>query len=124
MQTSKSILIGNSFPLSLIRRNVTIEMQTLEILREALNGGTVVSFWGHGNTLRVAEKFTGCGLAPSSERPVLTLSAENLPTFGNQTFSEVWIVSPDYIGNFRPGIGDEVPAEKISGWQILKLTWE
>lgn len=124
MQTSKSILIGNSFPLSLIRRKVTIQMQALDALRDAVSKATVVSYWGHDNTLCLAETFAGCGLAPMSERPVLNLSDENLPALGSQVFFEVWILSPDYIGSFRPAAGEEVPAEQISGWQILKITWE
>jgi hypothetical protein len=124
MQTDKSILIGNSFPLSLIRRAVTIQPQTPTALRNAMRDVHVVSFWGHANTLQLAETFLECGLAPKSERPVLNLSGENLPTLGNQTFSEAWILSPDYIGNFRPAAGEEVSPEKIRGWQILKITWE
>ena len=124
MRNNTSILIGNSFPLSLIRRDVTIEPQPHSALKSALDGKRIVSFWGHTNTLARAEEFAGCGLAPKSERPVLKLNDDHFPTLGNQAFSEVWILSPDYIGHFRPAVGEEVPPEKISGWQILKLTWE
>ncbi len=124
MNKTSSILIGNSFPLSLIRRKVSIEPQPLAALRTVLDGRRVVSFWGHANTLARAEEFVGCNLVPASNRPVLKLTHDLLPTLENETFSEVWILSPDYTDHFRPAIGEEVPPEKIAGWQILKLTWE
>ena len=138
MQNNPSILIGNSFPLSLIRRTVRMEPLPLEALQKAASGKTIVSFWGHANTLSIASAYTALDLAPQqpygrlvsrpsarpSHRPILSLSSKNLPTLDNQTFRECWIVSPDYVSSFRPAIGEEVPPEKIAGWQILKITWE
>lgn len=124
MQNNPSILIGNSFPLSLVRRPVRVEPESVSALKVALAGKRIVSFWGHANTLHRAEEFAGCGLAPVSERPVLKLTDDLFPTLGSDVFSEVWILSPDYVGHFRPAVGEVVPPEKISGWQILKLTWE
>ena len=124
MQNNASILIGNTFPLTLIRRAVHIGPQTLDALLEATKGKTVVSFWGHANTLKRVEQFTGLSLAPSRERPIIQLQESRLPSMNGQTFCECWVLSPDYISSFRPAMGEEVPPEKISGWQILQLTWE
>jgi len=124
MQNKPSILIGNSFPLSLIRRPVQIEPQTFEALQEAKQNAEIFSFWGHANTLDVAEQFTGISLQPKTKRPALQLQESRLPQLYGQTFCECWVLSPDYIDNFRPAIGEEVPPEKIKDWQILKLTWE
>lgn len=119
------ILIGNSFPLSLIRRKVTIEPAPLERLREAIDSaGGVLSFWGHANTLPAAEQAVGHSLAPAMDRPVLNLSPEQFPVFENKTFTECWILSPDYTGNFRPKVGEEVPTDKIRSWQVLRIVWE
>jgi len=74
------ILIGNSFPMSLIRRCVTIQPEPLEDLRARIRSGEPVhSFWGHANTLTHAEAITGCPLKPGSDRPALTLSPEFFP---------------------------------------------
>ncbi len=124
MQNNASILIGNSFPLSLIRRPVRIEPQTLSALQSATTGKEIVSFWGHTNTLKRVEQFTELDLSPAEARPVLQLQKSGLPSLVGQTFCECWIVSPDYISSFRPAVGAEIPPEKIAGWQILKLTWE
>ncbi|MFA6929692.1 MAG: hypothetical protein WCT05_05150 [Lentisphaeria bacterium] len=120
----KGILIGNSFPLSLIRRVVLIRPSSQRELREALTGRRVVSFWGHANTLLAASQYAGCDLTPSRERPTVRLSAECYPCFAAEIFRECWVLSPDYVGNFRPGVGEEVPAEKILGWQVLRLEWD
>lgn len=119
------LLIGNSFPLSLIRRKVMIEPARLERLREEIgDAGGVLSFWGHANTLPAAEEAVGRSLAPATERPALELSSDRYPVFQNKTFTECWILSPDYTGNFRPNIGEEVPTEKIRGWQVLRMERE
>lgn len=120
---SPFILIGNSFPLSLARREVAIAPASLTALREAAATRRVCSFWGHANTLRAASAATGLDLTPATARPVLELSPDNLPLFAGQVFSECWIVSPDYRDNFRPAVGEEVDAAKIVNWQILKITW-
>jgi hypothetical protein len=125
MQNSPFILIGNSFPLSLIRRPIRIEPRTREQLLLVAFQKEIISFWGHPNTLRRVEQFTGLSLAPQNERPIIQLDPKSrLPQLYGQTFCECWVLSPDYISSFRPAVGEEVPPEKIAGWQILKLTWE
>jgi len=119
------LLIGNSFPLSLIRRRVTIEPIPLENLRDAISSaGGISSFWGHANTLAAAQAAVGHSLEPASERPVLRLSPANLPALDGETFTECWILSPGYTGNFRPKVGEEVPVDKIKSWQVLRMVWE
>ena len=113
------ILIGNSFPMSLIRRKVTIEPAELNT-----SGKTISSFWGHSNTIKVASTFLGSDLTPENERPVIKLGVDNFPTLNGETFTECWIISPTYKNNFRPAIGAEVAAESIASWQVLKITWE
>ncbi len=118
------ILIGNSFPLSLIRRYVTIRPGSLMDLRERImSGERVYSFWGHTNTLAHAEAITGCALKPESDRPALTLSPDSFPVYAGNTFDECWVISPEYESGFRPRIGEEIDASRIQGWQVLRIQW-
>lgn len=117
------ILIGNSFPLSLIRRKVVITPCTLDELQKKLENAQIVSFWGHRNTLNVINQLLGKDLTPETERPVLTLSPDNNPVLDGAEFSECWILSPDYRKNFRPAIGEEVTVNDIIFWQCLKISF-
>lgn len=121
--SKNKILVGNSFPLSLIRRRVVVEPCDIDALRRLLPGNEVVSFWGHRNTLAAAGRCLGVDLAPEVERPVLSLTAEKLPMYGGWVFDECWVLSPDYRVGFRPAIGEEVPAEQILGWQCLHIVF-
>lgn len=117
---SKRVLVGNAFPLSLIRRAVHIEPQPSDRFpREA----EVFSFWGHTNTLLHVNAFLGLDLTPRSERIALTLNDDLLPQLLGEAFRECWIISPNYKENFRPKIGEEISAEKIKDWTLLKITW-
>ena len=119
------ILIGNSFPLTLIRgHRVVCEEIALDALREKLAGAEVVSFWGHENTRLAAEAVLGVSLAPKMPRPAITLSAEARPQLEGYTFDTCWVLSPDYRKDFRPAIGQEVPLDAMRGWHVLKLTWQ
>ncbi|WP_372846821.1 hypothetical protein [Pontiella sp.] len=124
MKNKASILIGNSFPLSLIRRPVRIDPQTVEALHRAAAGCHVRSFWGHGNTRALAEAFIDLSLKTQTERPALGLQTDGRPTLDGQTFGECWVLSPNYAEHFRPAVGAEIAPASIRGWQILKLTWE
>ncbi|MCX6878610.1 MAG: hypothetical protein NTW21_33065 [Verrucomicrobia bacterium] len=42
-------LLGNAFPLTLVRRPVRIEPHPLDELRQAIAARGCVSFWGHAN---------------------------------------------------------------------------
>ena len=116
-------LIGNSFPLSLIRRRVVITPCGLEELQQLLAEREIVSFWGHRNTLEAVKQCLGYDLTPHVDRPALTLSAAGLPVYEGEVFGECWVLSPDYRDSFRPAIGIEVTPEQILGWQCLLLTF-
>ena len=119
------VLIGNSFPLVLIRRRVTIApVPGKESRQRLLSAGKVVSFWGHLNTLPAAEAFLGIPLAPGRERPAIALDEEKFPVIDGKRFTECFVLSPDYRPGFRPAIGQEVEPDQISGWQCLKIQWE
>lgn len=121
----EKILIGNTFPLGLIRRKVQIEPCSLEDLLAAADGKMIVSFWGHANTLEAVNRATGLNLTPGAERPALALSADRLPRLGKLVFRQCYIVSPNYRQEaFRPKPGDTVPLAAICDWQILKICWE
>ena len=124
MKPCSSILIGSTFPLSLVRRPVRIVPADVEELRAELSKRVVVSFWGHQNTLSAAGELLGVDLTPRSERPAINLTEEKLPQLDGQTFTEAWVVSPDFVPGYRPAIGEEVQLDKIRGWQVLTVRWE
>jgi hypothetical protein len=117
-------LIGNAFPLSLVRRKVVITPEREETLRTLLGVSRPASFWGHAITLQAASARVGADLTPGSERPALQLNAEHLPCLDGIAFTECWILSPEFDAGFRPAIGEEVPAERIRAWQVLKIVFE
>lgn len=117
------ILIGNAFPLTLIRRGVRIEPATWEELRERAAAVGWLSFWGHDNTRAAVAEHLGFDPVPHTARPALGLAENMLPTLAGHVFSEVWILSPNYIENFRPSIGVEITPEKIASWQVLRLSF-
>ena len=121
----KKILIGNSFPLSLIRKN-KVEIQKVPLInfKRCLNDAEIFSFWGHRNTLKVAEQILGVSLEPRTERPAIELNELCLPTLYGETFDECWVLSPNYIQGFRPSIGEEVKEDQISDWIVLKINWK
>lgn len=117
-------LIGNTFPMSLVRRQVRITPCELDFFKEFVGNGPVCSFWGHRNTLRAANAFTGLDLTPKTERPAVVLDRDGFPTLDGEWFGQAFIISPDYKPGFRPRIGEEVKPEEITGWQILHVQWE
>ncbi len=119
----KSFLVGNSFPLSLIRRKVVIEEATMEEFKEVCHEGKLHSFWGHENTRAAAEEVLGVSVKPKEERPAVTLTAEGFPTLDGEVFEVCYVLSPNYRGAFRPKIGEEVSSEQIASWHLLKMIW-
>lgn len=117
--THSKILVGNIFPTSLIRRSCTVEVKTMQALKDALEGREIVSFWGHANTLAAVQSRFGLDLRPATERPAVTLDDQALPSFGGDSFGCVWVVSPDYRPGFRPAIGVEVSPEDILDWHVV-----
>ena len=121
---TESMLIGKTFPLTFLRRRLTVDVVPLTELLRAVKGKRIASFWGHANTLRAASAAVGVDLTPATDRPVLTLSPEGLPMLDGEVFRECWILSPDCRRNFRPSIGEELKPEEIRGWQCLRLIWQ
>lgn len=118
------VLVGNSFPLSLVRRRVAIEEIAVETLRRVLAEGEVVSYWGHENTRAAAEDVLSVSLKPRVERPAMTLDGEGFPVLCGDRYMTCYVLSPDYAAGIRPAIGAEAKAEEIRAWHALKLTWE
>jgi len=121
-----NILVGNTFPLTLIRRKTSIVPKSVEILKVHINdkNNIVYSFWGHNNTLATANKILEIDLTPTTKRPSLLLSNEGYIEFNDNIFKQCWVLSPDYIPGFRPIIGEEVGEDEITGWQVLQMIWE
>lgn len=117
------ILIGNSFPLSLVRRQVKVTPCELDFFKEYVGKSPVASYWGHSNTLKAVNAFTGLDLTPKTERPVVLLNDSSMPTLDGEIFDQAFVISPNYAKGFRPAIGEEVPEDKIKGWQILHIQW-
>jgi hypothetical protein len=119
----EKILIGNGFPMNLIRQNVKISLMDICDLRKRLKTSDPISFWGHENTLQNASDFIGIDLTPAIERPVVTLNEAGYPIYNSCEFRKCFILSADYVANFRPAIGEEVTLENIKGWRVLKIEW-
>ncbi len=101
-----------------------IEPRPVEELRGLLQDAELHSFWGHDNTRAAATALLGRDVRPKEARPAVSLRADGYPMLGDATFGECWVMSPEYPVGFRPAIGEEVPAEKILGWQTLRIRWE
>lgn len=118
-------LIGNTFPLSLVRgHRVVIDELPLEELRAVLATSEVASFWGHENTRAVAEAVLGVSLKPATERPAMMLDEAAYPTLDGHQYTTCYVLSPDYAPGYRPAIGVEVAAEDIRAWHALRLEWK
>jgi len=120
----EKILLGDSWPMTLIRRPVQIEPISIDNLRSWLAlGGDFYSFWGHQNTIAAANRLLGVDVTPKTERPAVELTHEGLPTFEGEVFWWAYILNPDYRPGFRPQIGQEVGEEDITGWTCLRVTY-
>ncbi len=120
---SKKVLIGSTFPLSLIRKQVNITPVSIIQLKDKLRDSQIFSFWGHSNTIKIANDILDYDLTPKCERPALKLNDDKLPILNGEVFKECWVLSPNYIKGFRPKIGIEVTSEEILEWEVLKIEW-
>ncbi len=123
-QKETVMLIGNSFPFTLIRRAVRVVPESLADVRRKLATADVHSYWGHAGTLSAVRALLGVDLTPKGERPAIVLSPDGYPTLDGETFREVYVCSPTYAAGFRPPLGADVPADKITSWQMLRIIWE
>lgn len=117
------ILITNSFPFSLVRRRVDIELVDMADMIELCHNSRIVSAWGHKNTLNAVSKILQVDVTPPTERPVIILDKDNLPVLENIVFDCVYIISPDYKPGFRLEAGGQLNEEEISGWIVLKMNF-
>ncbi len=122
-ESHRDVLVGNSYPFSLIRRDVSVSCVAAEEVRSALAASTVHSYWGHEGTEAAASEFLGVSVKPEKARPAVVLSDGGLPVFDGIEFRSCYVCSPTYRPGFRPAIGTEVSPDDISGWQILKINW-
>ena len=117
------ILIGNTFPFALLRRDANVRTLSIDALRSALADSDVTSFWGHENTRAAAETIVGVPLSPATERPALTLSSDGLPSLDGRVFKTCFVLAPDYRPGYRPAIGEEPTPSDILGWHALRIDW-
>lgn len=110
--------------MSLIRRSVSIKTLDKADFQKELDNSKIFSAWGHPNSIKLAEKFLGVSLYPSTYRGQIKLSSKNLPVFNGVEFKQCYIVSPITVGNMRHNIGKELKAEEIESWQLLKIEWD
>ena len=76
MNDKKKMLVGNSFPLSLVRGGeVRMTCPSLCELQKLVRDSEVVSYWGHENTRSVAEAVLGASLKPKIRLAVRHLKA-------------------------------------------------
>jgi hypothetical protein len=120
---TRPFLLGNTFPVSLMRHQIRVETRSLGELKGELKRREWVSFWGHENTLGAAEKALGVSVRPKTPRPPLSLDSENLPTLEGRAYDECWVLSPENEGGARPGAGAELFADQVRGWRVLCLKW-
>lgn len=119
-----AFMIGNAFPLTLIRHRVMIEPVHLEEVRRALQHRPWISFWGHENTLLIAKELLKTDITPQGTRPAITLQEDGIPQLGGRRYRQCYILSADYEPGYRPAIGEEVGTEHILGWQALRIDWD
>ena len=118
------ILIGNTFPFALLRRDANIRTLSIDALRVALSSSEIFSFWGHENTRAAAESLLGgVSLRPATERPALSLSPDFLPSLNGRVFRTCFVLAPDYRPGYRPAIGEEPSPSGILGWHALRIDW-
>ena len=56
-------------------------------------------------------------------KPVGHMDGDSLPVLDGMSYSEAYVLSPDYVENFRPAVGEEVAADVIRSWHALRLRW-
>ena len=122
MKTSK-VLLGNTFPVGLIRRSALCTPITVEKAKQILSSKGFESFWGHADTLNAVSAALKINATPKTVRPALILSDTSLPVLNGQAFNTVIVFSPSYVQGFRPTYGVEVDPANITGWTPLLITF-
>lgn len=120
------MLIGNTYPTSLIRRKATFIPVTQEQAKQYLGfEREVESFWGHPNTIKAASEMLGMDITPKEERPTITLSENYLPTLYGKEHKSVLIVSANIPNANRKPRNDptEYELEEIESWSFIVVTF-
>ena len=118
---SNKILLGNSFPMGLVKRPARLTPLGKEDLLALLKGREVVSFWGHQNTVSLVSDYLGREIP--CRRVALGLSRDLYPSVDRETFQEVLLLTPEYRDGFRPQIGVEPTPEDIRAWGVLRVSF-
>lgn len=113
------VLLGNTFPLTLVRREVRIYPITVDEAKALLTIAGFNSFWGHTNTATVAKAQLGFDVMPKTERPALVIDEDGLPGLNGEHSDTIVVLSPTYRSGFRPAMGQEVTEADIVGWEPL-----
>ena len=121
--TKMPVLVGNTFPFALLRRDADLRVISVDELRATLADAEIASFWGHENTRAAAEALLGVPLRPATERPALALSPDFLPSLDGRVFRTCFVLAPDYRPGYRPAIGEETSPSDILGWHALRIDW-
>lgn len=119
---SKKILLGNSFPMGLVKRPARLTPLRKEDLLALLKDKEIVSYWGHQNTVSLASAYLGREIP--CRRVALGLSRDLFPSIDGETFQEVILLTPEYRSGFRPQIGVEPTPEDIREWGVLRISFE
>ena len=118
---SNKILLGNSFPMGLVRRPARLTPMGREDLSALLEGKEIASFWGHQNTVALVSDYLGREIP--CRRVALSLSGDLLPSVDGEAFQEVLLLTPEYREGFRPQIGVEPTPEDIRAWGVLRVSF-
>jgi hypothetical protein len=125
MKPTSRLLVGNTFPLTLIRAPLRFTPRTHAEWHLALaQSQGILSYWGHGNSLGAASAWAGVDLTPATDRPAIVLDDRQRPGLDGQSFTHCWVLSPNYAPGFRPKEGEVAPTEAILGRQALEIVWE
>ena len=119
------LLIGNSFPLALIKIPVRIFPLSLQLVRQMLrNAKSVTSYWGHDNTLRSISELLEEDLTPHTPRPSLLIDPFGCPVMGGKAFSHCIVASPVFPTGIRPNSNDQSKILKdLTGWNFRLIDW-
>lgn len=124
------MLIGNTYPASLIRRDTLFRPISLNDAQQFVRiaqeiGEGPISYWGHSNTVALASGMLGVDLTPREERPTITLDNEAFPTLYGKAHQMVLVVSADIRPDHIKPRSDksEYKPEDIAGWRYLLVTF-
>ena len=118
------VLIGNSWPMTLFRRQALVSPITLNALRNRIKTAEVFSFWGHENTVAAVSAMLDRDLTPREPRPTIILNDKRYPTLYGVEFRVVYIVTPKIFDESkRLHAGESLNAFDIAYWKAVQITF-